>query len=297
VVRKLGDRMFFQQLINGLMLGSSYALIAVGYSLIFGVMGLLHFAHGEVFMVGAFVALQMVLLAHVSLPIATLGAMTATAILGIIIAAVAFLPIKKEYVAAPLIATMGIGIVMQNLAVKIFGADQVSFPETIEIVNYKIGDVIINSLQIIILCVTLVLMILLSLYVKTTKMGKAMRASAERPTTASLLGVNYKKVVLVTFMIASALAGVAGVLIGLVYSSISPFMSGPATLKGLVIMLMGGLGNLVGAVVCGILLGILEIFSVAYLSATHRDGLTFVILILVLILRPEGLFGIRLHGR
>jgi branched-chain amino acid transport system permease protein len=223
--------------------------------------------------------------------------MTATALLGIIIAAIAFLPIKKQYVVAPLIATIGLGIVMQNLAVKIFGADQVSFPETIEIVNYKIGDVIINSLQIIILCVTLVLMILLSLYIKNTKMGKAMRASAERPTTASLLGVNYKKVVLVTFTIASALAGVAGVLTGLVYSSISPFMSGPATLKGLVVMLMGGLGNLVGAVVCGIFLGILEIFCVAYLSASYRDSLTFVILILVLILRPEGLFGIRLHGR
>jgi len=288
--------MFFQQLINGLMLGSSYALIAVGYSLIFGVMGLLHFAHGEVFMVGAFVALQMILLSHVSLPIATLGAMTATAILGIIIAAIAFLPIKKEYVAAPLIATIGLGIVMQNLAVKIFGADQVSFPETIEIVNYKIGGVIISSLQIIILCVTLVLMILLSLYIKNSKMGKAMRASAERPTTAGLLGVNYKKVVLVTFMIASALAGVAGVLTGLAYGSISPFMSGPATLKGLVIMLMGGLGNLVGAVICGIFLGILEVFSVAYLSASYRDSLTFIILILVLILRPEGLFGVRLHG-
>jgi branched-chain amino acid transport system permease protein len=239
----------------------------------------------------------MVLLGHVSLPIATLGAMIATAILGIIIAAIAFLPIKKQYVAAPLIATIGLGIVMQNLAVKIFGGDQVSFPETIEIVNYKIGDVIINSLQIIILCVTLVLMILLSLYIKNTKMGKAMRASAERPTTASLLGVNYKKVVLVTFTIASALAGVAGVLTGLVCGSISPFMSGPATLKGLVVMLMGGLGNLAGAVVCGILLGILEIFSVAYLSATYRDSLTFAILILVLILRPEGLFGVRLHGR
>ena len=289
--------MFFQQLINGLMLGSSYALIAVGYSLIFGVMGLLHFAHGEVFMVGAFIAVQLVLLAHVSLPIATLGAMATTAILGMIIAAIAFLPIKKQYVAAPLIATIGLGIVIQNLAVKIFGADQISFPETIQTVNYKIGNVIINSLQIITLCVTLVLMILLSLFIKNTKMGKAMRASAERPTTASLLGVNYNKIVLVTFMIASALAGIAGVLTGLVYSSISPFMSGPATLKGLVIMLMGGLGNLVGAVVCGILLGILEIFSVAYLSASYRDCLTFVILILILILKPEGLFGVRLHGR
>jgi branched-chain amino acid transport system permease protein len=289
--------MFFQQLINGLMLGSSYALIAVGYSLIFGVMGLLHFAHGEVFMVGAFIALQLVLLAHVSLPIAMLGAMAATAILGIMIAAIAFLPIKKDYVAAPLIATIGLGIVMQNLAVKIFGADQVSFPETIETVNYKIGDVIINSLQIITLCVTLILMVLLSLYIKKSRMGKAMRASAERPITASLLGVNYKKIVLITFTIASALAGVAGVLTSLVYSSISPFMSGPATLKGLVIMLMGGLGNLVGAVICGIFLGILEVFSVAYLSASYRDIMAFVILILVLILRPEGLFGVRLHGR
>lgn len=289
--------MFFQQLINGLMLGSSYALIALGYSLIFGVMGLLHFAHGEVFMVGAFIALQLVLVAHVSLPIAFLGAMIATAILGIIIAGIAFLPIKKQYEAAPLIATIGLAIIMQNLAVKIFGADQVSFPETIEIVNYQIGGVIINSLQILTLCVTLVLMVLLSLYIKNTKMGKAMRASSERPTTASLLGVNYRKVVLVTFTIASALAGAAGVLTGLVYSSISPFMSGPATLKGLVIMLMGGLGNLAGAVICGIFLGILEVFCVAYLSASYRDSLTFVMLILVLILRPEGLFGMRLHGR
>lgn len=289
--------MFLQQLLNGLMLGSSYALIAVGYSLIFGVMGLLHFAHGEVFMIGAFIALKMILLLHVSFPIAIVGAMFATAVLGIIIAAIIFLPLKKEFVAAPLIATIGLGIVMQNLAIKIFGADQVSFPEVIKIVNFKIGTVIINSLQIIILCVTLILMILLSLYIKNTKMGKAMRASAERPTTASLLGVNYKKVVLLTFSIASALAGVAGVLIGLLYSSISPFMSGPATLKGLVVMLMGGLGNLVGAVLCGILLGILEILSVAYLSASYRDCLIFIILILVLVLKPEGLFGIRLHGR
>jgi branched-chain amino acid transport system permease protein len=289
--------MFLQQLINGLMLGSSYALIALGYSLIFGVMGLLHFAHGEVFMVGAFIALQMVLAAHVSLPIAFLGAMMVTAILGILVAGIAFLPIKKEYEAAPLIATMGLAIIMQNLAVKIFGADQVSFPETIKIINFQIGGVVISSLQILTLCVTLVLMVLLSLYIKNTKMGKAMRAAAERPTTASLLGVNYKKVVLVTFTIASALAGAAGTLTGLVYSSISPFMSGPATLKGLVIMLMGGLGNLAGAVICGIFLGILEVFCVAYLSASYRDSLTFVMLILVLILRPEGLFGVRLHGR
>jgi branched-chain amino acid transport system permease protein len=289
--------MFFQQLINGLMLGSTYALIAVGYSLIFGVMGLLHFAHGEVFMVGAFIALEIVILAHLSLPVATLGAMIGTAIIGIVIAAIAFLPIKKEYAAAPIIATIGLGIIMQNLAIKMFGPDQVSFPETVQLVNFKIGDLIINSLQIITLVVTLFLMVLLSLYIKKTKMGKAMRASAERPITASLLGVNYNKIVLITFAVASALAGIAGVLSGLVYSSISPFMSGPATLKGLVVMLMGGLGNLVGAVICGIFLGVLEIFSVAYLSASYRDSLTFVILILVLILRPEGLFGVRLRER
>lgn len=289
--------MFFQQLINGLMLGSTYALIAVGYSLIFGVMGLLHFAHGHVFMFGAFIALEMVVLAHLSLPSAILGAMIGTAIVGVIIAAIVFLPIEKEFVAAPMIATMGIGIIMQNLAIKMFGPDQVSFPETFQIVNFQIGDVIINSLQIITLIITLFLMVLLSLYIKKTKMGKAMRASAERPVTASLLGVNYNKIVLVTFAVASSLAGIAGVLNGLIYGSISPFMSGPVTLKGLVVMLMGGLGNLVGAVVCGIFLGILEIFSVAYLSVSYRDSLTFIILILILILRPEGLFGIRLHGK
>jgi branched-chain amino acid transport system permease protein len=289
--------MFFEQLINGLMLGSTYALIAVGYSLIFGVMGLLHFAHGEVFMVGAFIGLEMVLSAHFSLPIALLGAMIGTAILGVIIALTAFIPIKKEYPAAPIMATIGLGIIILNLSIKIFGPDQACFPETVEMVNFQVGNVVINSVQIITFLVTVVLMVLLSLYIKKTKMGKAMRASAERPNTASLLGVNYTKVVLVTFIIASALAGVAGVLSGLVYSSISPFMSGPATLKGLVVMLMGGLGNMFGAVFCGIFLGVLEIFSVAYLSASYRDGLTFIIMILILILRPEGLFGVRLHGR
>ena len=289
--------MFFQQLINGLMLGSTYALIAVGYSLIFGVMGLLHFAHGYVFMFGAFIALEIVLVAHLGLTVAILGSMIGTAILGMVIAVIAFLPIKKEFVAAPMIATMGIGIIMQNLAIKMFGPDQVSFPETFQTVNFRIGDVIINSLQVITFIITLLLMILLSLYIKKTKMGKAMRASAERPVTASLLGVNYNKIVLLTFAVASALAGIAGVLSGLIYGSISPFMAGPVTLKGLVVMLMGGLGNLVGAVVCGIFLGILEIFSVAYLSVSYRDSLTFIILILVLILRPEGLFGVRLHGK
>lgn len=289
--------MFFQQLINGLMLGSTYALIAVGYSLIFGVMGLLHFAHGYVFMFGAFIALEIVLVAHLGLTAAILGSMIGTAILGMVIAVIAFLPIKKEFVAAPMIATMGIGIIMQNLAIKMFGPDQVSFPETFQTVNFRIGDVIINSLQVITFIITLLLMILLSLYIKKTKMGKAMRASAERPVTASLLGVNYNKIVLLTFAMASALAGIAGVLSGLIYGSISPFMAGPVTLKGLVVMLMGGLGNLVGAVVCGIFLGILEIFSVAYLSVSYRDSLTFIILILVLILRPEGLFGVRLHGK
>ena len=289
--------MIFQQLVNGLMLGSSYGLIAVGYSLIFGVMGLLHFAHGEVFMVGAFIALQLVVLMHFNLPLAMLGAMTATAFLGIGIAAIGFLSIKKEYVAAPLIATIGLGIIIQNLAIKIFGGDPVRFPETVAFVTYRIGGVIINSLQILTLCVTLALMILLSLFIRNTKMGKAMRAAAERPKTAGLLGVNYNKVVLVTFTIASALAGIAGVLTGLVSGTISPFMSGPATLKGLVVMLMGGLGNLMGAVICGMILGILEIFTVAYLSASYRDSLTFVILIMVLLLKPEGLFGVRLHGR
>ena len=286
--------MLAQQLINGLMLGASYALVAIGYTLIFGVLRLLHFAHGEVFMMGAFIGLQIVLsFAGAGIYVAILGAMLSTALLGVIITYVAVRPVSSRYPLAPLISTIGVTIVLQNLAIYIFGGEQVAFPETIEIVLYRFGPVTISSVQIFILVVALVSMAALWLFIGRTRMGRAIRATSESHETAALLGVNVNQVVLVTFFLASLLAGIAGVLDGIKNSAISPHMGLEVAIKGLVVMLLGGLGNVPGAMVAGLLLGMVEILSAAYLGTSMRDFFSFLILILILLYRPTGLFGTR----
>jgi branched-chain amino acid transport system permease protein len=285
--------MFAQQLINGLMLGASYSLVAIGYTLIFGVLGLLHFAHGEVFMVGAFIGLYLVLLTGADIYVALIGAMIATAILGLVIDLVAVRPINKDYPLAPLISTIGVTIVLQNLAIYVFGGEQVGFPEAIEPALYHLGPVTISSVQIFILVVALVLMAALWLFIERTRLGRAMRATAESHETAALLGVNVNGVILFTFVLASGLAGIAGVLDGIKNSAISPFMGLEVAVKGLVVMLLGGLGNVLGAMVGGLLLGMVEILTSAYLGTSVRDFFTFLILILILLYRPTGLFGTR----
>ena len=286
--------MLVQQLINGLMLGASYALVAIGYTLIFGVLRLLHFAHGEVFMMGAFIGLQIVLsFAGASIYVAILGAMLSTALLGVIITYVAVRPVSSRYPLAPLISTIGVTIVLQNVAINVFGGEQVAFPETIKPVLYHFGQVTISSVQIFILAVAIVSMTGLWLFIERTRMGRAIRATSESHETAALLGVNVNRVVVVTFILASALAGVAGVLEGVKNSAITPFMGLEFAIKALVVMLLGGLGNVPGAMVAGILLGMIEILTAAYLGASMRDLFTFVILILLLLYRPTGLFGTR----
>jgi len=285
--------MIYQQLINGLMLGASYALIAIGYTLIFGVLNLLYFAQGEVFMVGAFVGLFLVLYAGVGIYGAILGAMIFCGLLGVIAVFVAVRPIRKDRPLAPLISTIGLTIVLQNLAVYLFGGQQMAFPQTITQKLYQLGPVTISSAQLFVLGVAVTLMVLLWLFIERTKMGRAIRATAENHETAALLGVNVNRVVLVTFIIGSGIAGVAGVLDGIKNSNISPFMGLGAAVKGLIVMLLGGLGNVPGAMVAGLLLGMIEILSSAYIGTTQRDLFSFVILILILLWRPTGLFGTR----
>ncbi len=216
--------MIYQQLINGLMLGASYALIAIGYTLIFGVLKLLYFAHGEVFMVGAFVGLYLVTLGGANIYVALVGAMIACALLGVIAVYASVRPVSKDHPLAPLISTIGLTIVLQNLAVYIFGGQQVAFPETIEQKIYVFGPITINTVQIFILTVAVTLMVVLWLFIEHTKMGRAIRATAENHETAALLGVNVNAVVLITFMIGSGIAGIAGVLDGIKNSGVSPFM-------------------------------------------------------------------------
>jgi branched-chain amino acid transport system permease protein len=285
--------MFYQQLVNGLMLGASYSLVAIGYTLIFGVLNLLYFAHGEVFMVGAFVGLFLVIYAGTNIYIALLGALIACAVLGAMAFFVAVRPVPKDRPLAPLISTIGLTIVLQNFAIYVFGGRQFAFPETIHQTLYHIGPITISSVQIFILGIAIALMVALWLFIERTKLGRAMRAVAENHETAALLGVNVNRVVLITFVIGSGIAGVAGVLDGLKNSSVSPFMGLGAAVKGLIVMLLGGLGNVPGAMVAGLLLGMIEILSAAYIGTTERDFFSFLILILILLYRPTGLFGTR----
>lgn len=287
--------MILQQLINGLMLGATYSLVAIGYSLIFGVLGLLHFAHGEVLMAGAFMGLYIIIWSGFPLYIALPLAMVATGVLGIVIDLLAIRPLKKDFHLAPLLSTIGVTIIIQNLAVKLFGGYGTRFPDAIKTVHYKTGPFLISSVNILILGVSLFLMVVLYFFIAKTKIGKAMRAVSESHITAGFLGVNVDRVVLITFGIASALAGAAGVMIGIVFHAITPFIGLTFALKGLVVMLLGGLGNVVGAMIGGLILGMAEVMSIALLPTeiNLQDIFSFGIMIIILIFKPAGLFGSR----
>jgi branched-chain amino acid transport system permease protein len=244
-------------------------------------------------MVGAFVGLFLVLYGGTNIYVALLGAMVVCAILGALAFFVAVRPVPKDRPLAPLISTIGLTIILQNLAIYVFGGQQFSFPETIHQALYHIGPITVSSVQLFILGVAIALMAALWLFIERTKLGRAMRAVAENHETAALLGVNVNRVVLITFIIGSGIAGVAGVLDGLKNSSVSPFMGLGAAVKGLIVMLLGGLGNVPGAMIAGLMLGTIEILSAAYIGTTERDFFSFLILILILLYRPTGLFGTR----
>jgi len=191
-----------------------------------------------------------------------------------------------------MVSTIGVGLILQEVATKAFGGEQVGFPHRLEPVTWRLGPITISSVQLLILGVSLALMVALHLWVTRPRMGMAMRASAESTLTARLLGISTDRVILVTFAVASALAGAAGVLVGLSFNAISPFMGSDMGVKGLAIMLLGGLGNIYGAMVGGLLLGAIEVLSVAYLASSYRDAFVFAVMILILIFRPQGLFGV-----
>jgi branched-chain amino acid transport system permease protein len=295
---------FIQQVINGLMLGGSYALIAIGYTLIFGVLNLLHLAHGEVAMIGSYIGLTLVLTAMSQfgvLPIwvVLVGAMIGAGVVGIVVELIAFRPLgRRQLHITPLITTIAVAFVLQEAAIKLFGSEQRSFPirmfDQLKQYDLQFGNFKLTFVQIFIIGASLALMAGLYFFVEKTTMGKAMRACAENTLTARLLGVNVHRVTVWTFGISSALAGAAGVLIGLAYN-ITPLMGVTLGLKGLTIMLFGGSGNIVGAMVAALILGMVETMSVAYLVPAWKDGFAFGILILILLYKPSGLFGSRLQ--
>jgi branched-chain amino acid transport system permease protein len=286
-----------QQLVNGIMLGSAYSLIAIGYTLVFGVLHLVHLAHGEVFMIGAFAGLMAVQWTGGGTFTALAAAIAVAAVVGMLVELLAVRPIRarKGHALAPMISTIGVGIVLQELATRAFGAEQVGFPHRMESAAWHFGPVTLTSIQLTILAISLVLMVGLHLFVTRTTLGMAMRATAESALISHTLGIRTDRIVLLTFAIASGLGGAAGVLVGMSFNSISPFMGTDMGLKGMAAMLLGGLGNIYGAMLGGLIIGVVEVSSVAYLSSSYRDAFAFLIIIAVLLLRPRGIFGARHH--
>lgn len=289
--------MLVQQLINGFALGCTYSLLALGYTLIFGVLKILNIAHGDVFMVGAVIAANLILFARANFLFALIGSMIGTMIVGILVERLTIRPLKSEgrplLPLPPLITTLGAVWVIEELVIKIVGAQVQPFPSLYQEMNFNFGSFAVSSSQLIIIGVSFFLMFCLQLVVAKTKWGKGMRAVAENAKTACLLGINVNRTILITFAVASALAGAAGLLVGLSYRAFSPFMGVEIGLKGFAIILFGGMGNIWGAMVGGLILGMVEILSVGYLASSFRDAFAFGLMILILLLKPAGLFGSR----
>lgn len=290
---------FVQHLINGISLGSIYALVALGYTMVYGVLQLINFAHSDVYMIGAFAAFYIAKALNLqsnpgimSLLILLTAAMVACSLLGLAIERFAYRPLRKAPKLNILITAIGVSLLLQNLGQVIFGADPKLFPEVIsDTVIATFGIVELRSLDLTILAVSVAMMILLNFLIQSTKTGRAMRAVSTNSTVASLMGVNVNRTIAITFIVGSSLAGVAAILVGMKYPKIEPLMGMLVGLKAFVAAVLGGIGNIKGAVIGGIIMGLSEEMVVGYLSSTYRDALAFGILIIILIYKPSGIMG------
>ncbi|NLY65947.1 MAG: branched-chain amino acid ABC transporter permease [Tissierellia bacterium] len=283
----------FQQMINGISLGGIYALMALGYTMVYGIINLINFAHGDIYMVGAYVGFALTTFFNIGFLPALLISMAATSLLGIIIEKIAYKPLRKSPRITALITAISISLLLQYTMMYFVGPQTRTFPEVLESKSLKFlnGNVILDVKNIYIIAITLILMIALQFIVRKTKMGKAMRASSYDLEAAELMGVNVNKVISFTFAMGSALAGAAGVLVGIYYNTINPLMGSLPGLKAFVAAVLGGIGAIPGAVLGGFSLGIIETIVSANGGSVFKDAVAFLILILVLLVRPNGLLG------
>lgn len=297
---------FIQQIINGLVQGCIYALVALGYTMVYGIMGLINFAHGEVVMVGAMVALTVIgTLTGLGIPIAIAGmagllaAVLACMALGWGLERIAYRPLRHAPRLAPLITAIGMSIVLQNLAMMIWGRNPRTFPALVSKASFDIGGASLTVVQIVIVLVSLATMAGLLLLTYRTRLGMAMRATSQNPPVATLMGVNINAVIAAAFVIGSALGALAGVMVGTYYEGAHYQMGFMLGLKAFSAAVLGGIGNVVGAMVGGVLLGLIETFGAGYigdvtgnvLGSNYQDIFSFIVLILVLMFRPSGLMG------
>jgi branched-chain amino acid transport system permease protein len=286
--------MLAQQFVNAISLGGVYALFALGFTLVFGVLNVLNLAHGAVFMLGAYAALQGVVLFRLPVLAAIVLAMVVTALAGWALDRMIFAPLRARQAPhlAPMIATIGVAITLTSVVEGLFGAENLRFPiQMLPSEAFSLGGAQITSLELKIIFLAFALMALLLWGLKRTRIGCALRALAESPKAGALLGVNVEGLFSATSIVAALLGGMAGVLIALYSNAVFPHMGQPMLHKGIAVVILGGMGDIRGALLGGFFLGFAEVFSVAYVGSTMRDAVAFGLLFAVLLLRPEGLFG------
>ena len=294
-----------QQLVNGLTLGGVYALIAIGYTMVYGILGMLNFAHGEIYMIGGFTGWwvlhlltknnEVVLTATLVISLMIVAAMALSGLVGMLVERVAYRPLRNAPRINLLLSALGVSIFLQNLVLNYQGAKVRFFhissliPESLRVI--QIGSAVFSFMRALVIVITFLLMALLALMIKKTKVGKAMRATAQDIEAATFMGIDVDRIVVLVFLIGSALGGAAGTLVGLLFTQVDYYVGFQAGLKGFTAAVLGGIGNIYGAMLGGIMLGFAESLAVTFLPSAYKDVVAFVILITVLIVRPWGLMG------
>ena len=282
---------FIQTLISGLSLGSIYALIALGYTMVYGIAKMLNFAHGDIIMIGAYAGI--VTVNQLGLPpiVAVIVSVVICAGLGMLIEFLAYKPLRQAPPLSVLITAIGVSYLLQNLALIIFGSQQKAYPSLIELSSFTIGGVTVDGISVLTLLMTALIMVVLSFFINKTKLGKAMRAVSEDKNAASLMGISVNRTITLTFAIGSALAAIAGVLLCSFNTSLMPTTGSMPGIKAFTAAVFGGIGSIPGAFLGGLLLGIIEALAKAYISTTLANAIVFAVLIVVLLVKPAGLLG------
>ena len=283
---------FLQQLVNGLSLGSIYALIALGYTMVYGIIKLINFAHGDIYMLGAFTAFYATTVFHLNFFLALIVAMVLCGVLGVLIERIAYKPLRHATRITALITAMGVSYILEYTTQYFAGSEVKTFPE--DVLNnavFQIGGIQISQQQIYIIAVTLILMLALTYIVGRTRMGRAMRAVSVDEKAAELMGISVDRTISFTFLLGSVLAGAAGVLVGVYYNSINPLMGMVPGLKAFIAAVFGGIGIIPGAMIGGFAIGLLEALVSAVNLSVWKDGVVFAILIVVLLVKPTGILG------
>ncbi|MCR5792137.1 MAG: branched-chain amino acid ABC transporter permease [Lachnospiraceae bacterium] len=290
---------FISYLINGISLGSIYAIIALGYTMVYGIAKMLNFAHGDVIMIGCYVVFTTVTGLGLNPYLSILLSVIVCTVLGVVIEKIAYKPLRKAPPLAVLITAIGVSYFLQNFALLIFGADTKSFTSVIPMNNIKLaGDkLVISGVAMVTVCICIVIMLALMTFIKRTKAGQAMLAVSEDKDAAQLMGVNVNGTISLTFAIGSGLAAIAGVLLCSAYPTLTPYTGSMPGIKAFTAAVFGGIGSIPGAFIGGILLGIIEILGKAYISSQLSDAIVFAVLIIVLLVRPTGILGKAVHEK